>query len=232
MIVPGVGSENDYNDPIAWKAWIKALQGWGEDEWGEYYAAWKDAPSWKSSPGVTTKSEIAKKFGVKIFNWQNVDGGSWFGDVGDAASLLSYQMKDMQDVTILAHSKGGAVAEEYLHRMQTGASGGALTAVARFALIDPAINPVFDLMGLLGVAGFQHNVVSLANWNGSSRKPAVETINNWLDPIGGRIEGAKNFQALTIESFAASRFPPLAAVNWYVQGIHGLKTDFASIIFH
>jgi len=144
--------------------------------------------------------------GVRFVDWRQVPGGSTFGTVDAAAALLQGHLDELPpgtDVTLIGHSKGGNVIKRYLteligarHAYGMQAAGGSeptnhspratnVRAVMICAPVDLVREATCAALGL---------GIRPTRWPGVPDGAQVATVNNWLDPSGGRLHGVRNYQ--------------------------------------
>ena len=109
IIVGGAGwsGTDPYEDPSSWEEWIRAYTGWTHEQFME-----KWYKPWTSATGDEERMRIAQETGVAIFKWDAVPKQEQgLGNATEAAKYLQKQINDwgLKDVTIVGHSKGGAV---------------------------------------------------------------------------------------------------------------------------
>jgi RHS repeat-associated protein len=107
MIVPGF-SANAYADPEDWEVWIRYYKGWDQGEWLDYYNQWMDADD-------AGKQALMKEHGVYYYRWAN-DDSMLTGVDDNAVNELHRQMNGMLDITLIGHSKGANLVQNYLAR--------------------------------------------------------------------------------------------------------------------
>ena len=103
MIVGGAGTDL-WSNPLEFKDWIMAYKGWSHEEWDGYYASWMVTED-------AGKAAIMADTGIHFFQWQS---GQSHPVTAALMSELSSQMANMQDITLVGHSKGANVVMNYL----------------------------------------------------------------------------------------------------------------------
>ena len=127
IIITGFKTDNDYNDPSSWEKWISAYA--SEAKYAEWYDKWAGKAtepneygvSYLSNPTDSERMALAKETGIAVFDWSRA-GGTIKGSTTDAAMALQefINQAGLQDVTIVAHSKGAMAATELLAMYQNG----------------------------------------------------------------------------------------------------------------
>jgi hypothetical protein len=112
MIVPGLSGPG-YDDPAQWEMWVRYYKGWSHDEWLAYYNNWMS----KDDAG---RGALMRDTGVHYYRWANDDSGTPVNDA--AVAELARQMAGMQDITLIGHSKGANLIENYLAAQHPGTS--------------------------------------------------------------------------------------------------------------
>ncbi|MBI3970734.1 MAG: hypothetical protein HY332_05545 [Chloroflexi bacterium] len=193
--VPGVWTDEWYDDPRAWWQWCRAFLGWSPEEWNAFYARWCTAPE-------RVRQEMMARNGVRFFDWQRVPGGSIRGSVADAADLMVGELANLPadaDVTLLGHSKGGNVVKRLLASTWDW-NGGAKPA--RAILVDAPVDWLRETVGRFLRLGIDRCDLSSRNCS-----VPVVTVNNWLDPSGGRLRGMRNYQTFVWQDYLQP-YPP------------------------
>jgi pimeloyl-ACP methyl ester carboxylesterase len=143
IIISGIGTDYDYIEPKSWEKWISGYA--GEVAYKEWHEAWVGNPIVDENGFVhgevsdAQKMAIAKDKGIAVFDWSSV--GSVIRSTTDAAQALQKFIDDsgMQDVTIVAHSKGAMAATELLAMYQNGTADKG--SVKNMVLLDPITTP-------------------------------------------------------------------------------------------
>lgn len=199
IAIPGVWTDHWFDSPDAWWAWACAWAGWTGDDWRTFRADW----DLSSRAG---REALMRSSGVRFLDWRQVPGGSIFGKVDAAAALLQGHLDELPpgtDVTLIGHSKGGNVIKRYL----TGLAGARRAdgqqpagdpepsdrspriTIVRAVMICAPVDPVREATcAALGLG------IRPARWLGVPDGARVATVNNWLDPSGGRLRGVRNYQ--------------------------------------
>ena len=188
--VSGAWTDAWYDDPGAWWQWCCAFKGWTPEEWRAFAGRWY-------SGSRTVREGMMASSGLIFFDWARVPGGSIKGSTRAAAEAIAADLGTLPagaDVTLLGHSKGGQAAKHILARD--------LPQPSRAVLIDAPLDWLREraarLMGL-GVDPCRLPA-------GACRIPCV-TINNWLDPSGGRLRGLPNYQTMVWQDYL-NPYPP------------------------
>jgi RHS repeat-associated protein len=163
MIVGGVGGDLHAG---RWKDWIMAYKGWDEQQWGEFYEGYSGLVK---SGDFSGQQALLNSIGVRIFAWggNSMEEGAanaaseWTGEMVDQ---LASEMKGMQDITLIGHSKGGNLVMQYLKRLEAGKLAADAPRPLHVALIAPATLP----------GGFVRHVSPI---NHSVPKDGPQTIN-------------------------------------------------------
>ncbi len=194
--VPGSWTEAWYDDPAAWWQWCCAFLGWPAEQWQAFYARWRTAPE-------HVRRRMSDATGLRFFDWQRVPGGSIKGSIRDAAALIAQDLAELPagaDVTLLGHSKGGNAIKALLATPLLLAETGAQPA--RAILVDAPVDwlreTVCRWMGF-GIERCRLTVQECA--------VPVVTVNNWLDPSGGRLRGVRNYQTFIWQDYL-NPYPP------------------------
>ena len=202
VLVSGVMTDHWFEWPDAWREWINAFHGWAEEEWEAFWSTWR-------RDGITDdeRRRLMQACGLLFFDWRAVPGGSIRGSVRAAQALLYEQMRGLHNITLIGHSRGGNVIKYLL----TAGHDWVEVEKPRHAIfIDAPIDWLREVCGWLLGTGI-----------GPCRLCPEEvgvtcvTINNWLDPIGGRIRGARNYQTCIWNDYMRP-YPP-----------HGMKGRLA-----
>jgi len=207
--VPGAWTDAWYDDPAAWWPWCCAFLGWGTTEWGVFYGRWRTASE-------TKRRELMAQTGLRFFDWQRVPGSSIRGSTRAAATFIAEDLAALPveaDVTLLGHSKGGNAIK---HLLTTPASpevpAGARPARAIFvdAPVDWLRETASRLMGL---------GIERCSLDGTCAIPLV-TVNNCLDPSGGRLRGVPNYQTLVWQDYL-NPYPPHGMKGFLARRVLG-----------
>ncbi|HEX2032888.1 MAG TPA: hypothetical protein VHS99_01765 [Chloroflexota bacterium] len=201
--VPGAWTDHWFDWPSAWAPWGCAFLGWTRAQWDAFERRWSTASD-------AARREIMAATGLYFFDWRRVPGGSLRGSTRAAARLVIDDLATLPagaDVTLLGHSKGGNVVKHVLEGVSLQVAGGAsVTCPARAILVDAPVDWLRELACRLLGLGVERCQLPV----GGGRVPCV-TINNWLDPSGGRLPGSRNYQTLIWQDYLRP-YPP-----------HGLK---------
>jgi hypothetical protein len=195
--VPGAWTDEWYDDPGAWWQWCCAFLGWTTDEWRAFYARWR-------SGSDSVRERLSRQWGLVFFDWRRVPGGSVRGSSRAAAGAIAADLAALPpeaDVTLLGHSKGGSALKHLLAepREWTGARP------ARAIFVDAPVDWLREWCGRLMGLGITRCVLP------SGLDVPLATVNNWLDPSGGRMRGVRNYQTFVWQDYL-NPYPP-----------HGLK---------
>ncbi|MFM7196912.1 MAG: hypothetical protein ACKO2D_03385 [Chloroflexota bacterium] len=199
IAIPGVWTDHWFDAPDAWWAWACAWAGWTVDDWRTFRADWDRS-------GRTGREALMRSSGVRFLDWRQVPGGSMFGKVDAAAAVLKGHLDELPpgtDVTLIGHSKGGNVIKRYL----TGLPGARHThgmqpagdpELANLPLRTTSVRAVMicapvDLVREIACAALGFGIRP-TRWPGVPDSARVATVNNWLDPSGGRLHGVRNYQ--------------------------------------
>ena len=191
--IPGAWTDAWFDDPNAWWQWACAFKGWRTDEWLTFYRRWRTAPD-------TKRRSMMAEHGLYFFDWRRLPGGSLWASARAAAGHIAQDLAALpagSDLTVIGHSKGGNALKHLLARGEP--LSGARTARAIF--IDAPIDRLRELAGLL--MGLKTEMCALDGSCGV----AMATINNWLDPSGGRLRGVPNYQTLIWQDYLYP-YPP------------------------
>lgn len=194
--VAGAWTDFWFDDPNAWWQWVCAFKRWQWEDWLTFYNRWRTAPE-------TKRQEMSTEHGLYFFDWRRLKGGSLWASSRAAAELIAEDLSSLPpdaDLTLIGHSKGGNALKHLLARLTRGiAHSGARPSRAIF--IDAPLDRVRELAGLL--MGLRTEPCAL----GGSCGVPLATINNWLDPSGGRLRGVRNYQTLVWQDYL-SPYPP------------------------
>jgi len=199
ICIPGAWTDEWYDEPGAWWQWCCAFLGWTVEQWQAFAAQWRTATDRR-------REQLMEMTGLQFFDWRRVPGGSTRGSVRAAADLLARDLAALPgdaDVTLLGHSKGGNVIKWLLAARREWGGG---PTPARAILVDAPVDWLRETIGHwlgLGIERCRFSAVECAI-------PCV-TVNNWLDPSGGRLRGARNYQTCVWQDYLTP-YPP-----------HGLK---------
>jgi len=191
--VPGAWTDAWYDDPGAWWPWCCTFLGWGAADWNAFYARWRTATEAK-------RCELMARTGLRFFDWQRVPGGSIRGSARAAAALIAEDLAALPqqaDVTLLGHSKGGNAIKHLLAAVTAPVGAWPARAIFVDAPVDWLREIASRMMGL-GIEG--------CHLDGTCPVPLV-TVNNWLDPSGGRLRGVRNYQTLVWQDYL-NPYPP------------------------
>ena len=122
MIVGGYNNDN-WEDPSEWMEWIMAYKGWSQSDWDRFYQVWT-----RGDDALRTQMMADNR--VYLFDWTACDCAADllpFGDtshqnasrrahVEDMLSELETQLSELEDVTLIGHSKGGNLVLNYMQR--------------------------------------------------------------------------------------------------------------------
>ncbi|MGH2350140.1 MAG: hypothetical protein ACRDI2_13905 [Chloroflexota bacterium] len=225
--VPGAWTDAWYDDPSAWWQWCCAFLGWTAEQWQAFYRRWRTA----SDRGRETMMDST---GLRFFDWQRVPGGSIRGSARAAAALMADDLARLPadfDVTLLGHSKGGSAIKHLLSAGSDNGQGagdvvpsaeGELETVgyelpsadgematagregakpARAILVDAPVDWLRETAGRLMGLGIEP-----CPFPAACGVPCV-TVNNWLDPSGGRLRGMRNYQTFVWQDYL-NPYPP------------------------
>jgi hypothetical protein len=188
--VSGVWTDAWYDDPGAWWQWCCAFRPWTTEQWISFATRWHSASrAWRE--------RLMVEHGLYFFDWSRVPGGSIRGSARAAGAAIEADLANMPhgtDVTLLGHSKGGNAVKHLL------GSGGALPS--RAVLIDAPLDWLRETASRLMGLGIEPCRLTAAE----CPVPCV-TINNWLDPSGGRLPGLRNYQTLVWQDYL-NPYPP------------------------
>jgi hypothetical protein len=197
--VPGAWTDAWYDDPAAWWQWCCAFLGWSPAEWQAFYQRWRSASERR-------RQQLMDTTGLRFFDWQRVPGGSIKGSARAAAGLIAQDLGRLPpdaDVTLLGHSKGGNAIKWLLAAPRDWGAG---AKPARAILIDAPVDWLRETVcRWLGLG------VERCRLSARDCPIPIVTVNNWLDPSGGRLRGARNYQTLVWQDYLYP-YPP-----------HGLK---------
>jgi hypothetical protein len=220
--IAGAWTDFWYDEPGAWWQWCMAFKGWSPDQWRAFHGRWRTAPERK-------RQELMATTGLRFFDWQRVPGGSIRGSTEAAAVLIAEELARLppdSDVTLLGHSKGGHAIKRLLAAGQgrpasvqdgrrgpgksdaTAATG---ARPARAVFIDAPLDSLREIAGGLMGLSIRRCRLDVA----ACGVPCV-TINNWLDPSGGRLRGVPNYQTFVWQDYL-NPYPP-----------HGMKGFLAA----
>jgi hypothetical protein len=197
--IPGAWTDAWYDDPGAWWQWCCVFLGWSADEWRSFYARWRSG-----SDGV--RERLSKQTGLWFFDWQRVPGGSIRGSDRAAADLIAQDLAQLPadaDVTLVGHSKGGNALKHLLAvpREWRGAKP------ARAIFVDAPVDWLREVCsGLMGL-GIARCALRIEGQRGTAGEVQLATVNNWLDPSGGRLRGVRNYQTFVWQDYL-NPYPP------------------------
>jgi hypothetical protein len=203
--VPGSWTEAWYDDPGAWWEWCCAFLGWSVEQWQAFYGRWRTAPE-------HLRQRMMAATGLRFFDWQRVPGGSIKGSIRDAAALIAEDVATLRadaDVTLLGHSKGGNAIKALLTNPAMLPAGGAKPA--RAILVDAPVDWLRETACRWMGFGIER-----CRFSAKGCPVPVVTVNNWLDPSGGRLRGARNYQTFIWQDYLTP-YPP-----------HGMKGRLAA----
>jgi hypothetical protein len=199
--VPGAWTDAWYDNPVEWRTWCSAFLGWSAPAWSQFLQEWRLA-------GAGERERLMCVTGLRFFDWRRVPGGSVKGLSRTAAAQIADDLARLpagSDVTLLGHSKGGNAVAFVLAAHRDWAQG---AQPARAVVVGAPVDAPRQLAGRLLGLGIERCRLSQRYL----RVPCA-TVNNWLDPSGGRSRGARNYQTLVWQDHLEP-YPP-----------HGLK-DF------
>ena len=201
--IAGAWTDEWYDDPAAWAAWCCAFLGWSAAQWQAFLGRWRTAPE-------HLRRQMMALTGLYFFDWQRIPGGSIRGSTATAAGLIAQDLRALPpaaDLTLLGHSKGGSAIKFLLAGTSDWGDG---ARPARAILVDAPLDRLREVCGRLMGLG-----IDSCRLAGDSCGIPVVTVNNWLDPSGGRLRGVRNYQTLIWQDYLHP-YPP-----------HGLKSHLA-----
>jgi hypothetical protein len=192
--IPGSWTDAWYDDPSAWWQWACVFLGWSVEAWRAFYGRWRTAPESK-------REQMSAESGLRFFNWELVPGGSIRGTVREAAEVLAADLGKLPqdaDLTLIGHSKGGNVIKYLLSvpREWQGAKP------ARAIMVDAPVDWLRESVSWLMRVG-----IGPCRWPAAGCGVPVVTVNNWLDPSGGRLPGVPNYQTFVWQDYL-NPYPP------------------------
>jgi hypothetical protein len=197
--ISGAWTDAWYDDPSAWWQWCCTFKGWTPEAWQRFAAEWH-------SGSDRVRRRLMAETGLHFFDWGRVPGGSIRGSTRAAAAVIAGDLGALHataDVTVIGHSKGGQAVKHLLAQGEV--------QPARVVLVDAPLDwlreSVGHLMGL-GIDG--------CRWRANDSRVPCVTINNWLDPSGGRLAGRRNYQTFVWQDYL-NPYPP-----------HGMKGFLAA----
>ena len=202
--IPGAWTDAWYDDPNAWWQWACAFKEWQTDQWLAFYQRWRTAPDAK-------RESMMAEHGLYFFDWRRVPGGSLWASSRAAAALIAQDLSALpseSDLTMIGHSKGGSALKHLLAQgvPQSGATP------SRAIFVDAPLDRLRELAGQL--IGLKTEPCSL---DGSCGVP-MATINNWLDPSGGRLRGVRNYQTFVWQDYLYP-YPPHGMKGFLAQRV-------------
>jgi hypothetical protein len=201
--VSGAWTDAWFDDPVCWAEWCSAFLGWTPEQWWAFYGRWRSG-----SDGV--RARLMEGGGLRFFDWGRVPGGSIRGSTRAAAAHIAADLADLPpetEVTVIGHSKGGHAVKHLLSEGRAAADG---AWPSRVILVDAPLDWLRERVGRLMGQGIDPCRLT----SGGDGVTCV-TINNWLDPSGGRLRGARNYQTLVWQDYLVP-YPP-----------HGMKSFLA-----
>ncbi len=195
--VPGSWTDEWFDNPAAWWQWCCAFLGWSGDEWRAFYARWR-------SGSDNVRDRLSRETGLRFFDWRRVPGGSFRGSARAAADLIAADLAAFApgaDVTLLGHSKGGSALKHLLAEPREWPAAWP----ARAIFVDAPVDWLREWCGRLMGLGIARCALPAGG------DVQLATINNWLDPSGGRMRGVRNYQTFVWQDYL-NPYPP-----------HGLK---------
>jgi hypothetical protein len=193
--VPGAWTDAWFDEPGAWWQWCCAFLEWTAEQWQAFAARWRTAPG-------RMRREMMLRTGLHFFDWQRVPQGSIRGSARAAADLIAADLAALPaaaDVTLLGHSKGGNAIKHLLAAERDWGQG---APPARAILVDAPVDWLRETVSRLMGLGIERCRLS-----GPSCTIPCVTINNWLDPSGGRLRGVRNYQTLVWQDYL-NPYPP------------------------
>ncbi|HET7770622.1 MAG TPA: hypothetical protein VFN74_17745 [Chloroflexota bacterium] len=197
--IPGAWTDEWFDNPNAWWQWACVFKGWSGEQWLAFYQRWRTASHAK-------RSQMSAEHGLYFFDWRRLPGGSLWASSRAAAALIEEDLAQLPagaDVTLIGHSKGGSALKHLLAR-------GAKPSRAIF--IDAPLDRLRELAGML--LRLRTEPCSL---DGSCGIP-MATINNWLDPSGGRLRGVRNYQTFIWQDYLYP-YPPHGMKGFLAQRV-------------
>lgn len=201
--VPGAWTDEWFDYPGAWASWCCAFFGWSAAGWHTFLARWQTSSDRR-------RQEVMAASGLYFFDWRRVPGGSIRGASRVAAALIAEDLRGYLpgvDVTLVGHSKGGSAIKWLLATTVWGEG----KPPARAILIDAPLDGLREWAGRLAGLG-----VDPCRLDGRTCPIPLATINNWLDPSGGRLRGVRNYQTFIWQDYLQP-YPP-----------HGMKGFLAA----
>jgi hypothetical protein len=192
--IPGSWTDAWYDDPGAWWQWVCVFLGWDVEQWRAFYSRWRTAPESK-------RAEMSAATGLRFFDWSRVPQGSIRGSARTAADVVAADLAALPpdvDVTLIGHSKGGNVIKYLLSapREWPGARP------ARAILVEAPVDWLREFVSWTFRLG-----IDVCSWPKGGCGLPVVTVNNWLDPSGGRLRGAPNYQTFVWQDYL-NPYPP------------------------
>jgi hypothetical protein len=205
--VPGAWTDAWYDNPAAWWQWCSAFLGWSSDQWQAFYRRWLTAPESK-------RRQMMDATGLHFFDWRRVPGGSTRGSARAAAELIAHDLAQIPataDMTLIGHSKGGSALKHLLavDREWPGARP------SRAIFVDAPVDWLREVCGGLMRLGIERCRLSATGCT-----IPMATVNNWLDPSGGRLEGVPNYQTFIWQDYL-NPYPPHGMKGFLAERVLG-----------
>jgi len=192
--IAGAWTDEWWDNPGAWWQWCRAFKSWSAEEWRAFHTRWRTAPERK-------RRQLMEQTGLWFFDWRRVPGGSLWGSSRAAAELIRQDLDQLppdSDVTLLGHSKGGHAIKHLLSstRQWSGARP------ARAIFVDAPLDRLREWASRL----MRLNTES-CRLDAATCPIPLATVNNWLDPSGGRLKGVPNYQTFVWQDYLVP-YPP------------------------
>ena len=191
--IPGAWTDEWWDNPGAWWQWCTVFKSWSADQWRAFYDRWRTAPD-------TKRRELSESTGLWFFDWRRVDGGSLWGSSRAASEAIARDLAALPtdaDVTLLGHSKGGTAVKHLLAQPRDWPGA----RPARAIFVDAPLDRLRELVG-----SWMGLKIEACRLDGTCDVP-LATINNWLDPSGGRLKGVRNYQTFVWQDYLQP-YPP------------------------
>ena len=147
-----------------------------------------------------------ERTGLWFFDWRRVPGGSLWGSSRSAAHLISEDLRQLPtdaDVTLLGHSKGGNAIKHLLAIPDASSDSETEGArPSRAIFVDAPIDRLREWAGRL-----LRLETEPCRLDGKHCPIPLATVNNWLDPSGGRLPGVPNYQTFVWQDYLLP-YPP------------------------
>lgn len=206
--ISGSWTDEWYDNPSAWWQWCCVFLGWPTEQWHAFYNRWRTAPDQK-------RRDMMASTGLFFFDWRPLPGGSIRGSTRAAAGMIAADLAAFPpetEVTLLGHSKGGNAVK---HLLAAPPDWGTGARPARAIFVDAPLDWWRET-----ISGWMGLGVERCRFDGRTVDVPCVTVNNWLDPSGGRLRGVTNYQTLVWQDYLYP-LPPHGVKGFLAERVLG-----------